>query len=137
MRTQTRAVQELLARAAPPNLPELLRSAATPRPSPTPTAPTPQGSANSAWAAKALTYLAEHRRRNPYGRCPLAELFQKTAAANGLSIGQFHDAVRQLAAQGRIALHPFTGAAYQLRDEQYALVAGQEIKYYVDLVGEG
>lgn len=129
-RAQTRAVSELLTRVVPPNLSELLRSAvAAPSSS--------DSSTNTAWAAKALKYLAEHRRRNPYGRCPLAELFQKTAAASGLSIGQFHDGVRQLAAQGKIALHPFTGAAYQLQDEQYALVAGQEIKYYVDLVAEG
>jgi hypothetical protein len=53
-----------------------------------------------------------------------------------MSIGQFHDGVRQLAAAGKIALHPFTGAAYQLRDEQYALLAGQEIKYYVELASE-
>jgi hypothetical protein len=135
-KAQAQAVRELLTRVAPPNVEELLRSAAN-RPAAEPSPPSPPASSSSAkWAADALKYLSEHRRRNPYGRCSLSELFQKTAAGSGLSIGQFHDGVRELAAQGKIALHPFTGAAYQLRDEQYALVAGQEIKYYVDLVVE-
>lgn len=136
-RAQTRAVNEMLTRVVPPNLRELLRSASAEAGSPAPAAPSAaNGSTVAAWATKALKYLAEHHRRNPYGRCPLAELFQHTAAGSGWTIGQFHDGVRQLAAQGKIALHPFTGAAYQLRDEQYALVAGQEIKFYVDLVVE-
>ncbi len=115
-RAQTAAVRELLARtmhpAAPPSL--------------------PSATSDTAWATKALRYLAEHRQRQAYGRCTLAELYQHTAGS--LSLGQFHDSVRQLAEQGKIGLHPFTGAAYQLQDEHYALVAGQEIKYYVDLV---
>jgi hypothetical protein len=126
---QTQAVQELLQRAAPPNLRELLQSAAGSSNGPVADSPS-----LADWRQKAVAYLNEHRRRNPYGRCPLPELFQQTAAPAGLTIGQFHDGLRQLAAEGRIALFPFTGAAYQLRDEQYALVAGQEIKYYVELV---
>lgn len=130
-RAQTQALRDLLGRVAPPNVNELLRSAAAKQAPAAAEAPT-----NSAWLAEALRYLAEYRRRTPYGRCPLAELYQKTAAAEGLSIGRFHDGVRQLVAKGKITLHPFTGAAYQLRDEQYALVIGQEIKYYVDLASE-
>jgi hypothetical protein len=37
-----------------------------------------------------------------------------------------------LVQQRRIRLHAFTGAAYQLQEEQFALVAGQEIKYYAE-----
>lgn len=129
-RAQAQAVRELLTRLAPPDVAELVRKATTAQ---QPAALSAPPAANTAWPAEALKYLAEYRRRTPSGRCPLPELFQKTAATKGLSIGQFHDGVRLLAAGGKITLHPFTGAAYQLRDEQYALVIGQEIKYYVEL----
>jgi hypothetical protein len=133
-KAQTQAAKELLNRVAPPNVAEIVKSAASHRPAEPPSRPVDDNGAHSGWSVAALKYLAEHRRKNPYGRCPLPELFQQTAAPRRLSIGEFHDGLRQLAAEGRIGLHPFTSAAYQLRDEQYALVAGQEIKYYAELV---
>lgn len=64
----------------------------------------------------------------------MPELFRSVAAPRGRSIGQFHDDIRSLADAGAIVLHPWTGPMYQLQDEQYALLKGQEIKYYVELV---
>jgi hypothetical protein len=84
------------------------------------------------WLAAGLEFLADYQRQNPYGHCPLPELFHRVAEPRGLSIGQFHDGLRRLVQERRIRLHPFTGAAYQLQEEQYALVAGQEIKYYAE-----
>ncbi len=83
-------------------------------------------------SGRLLAAVADYQKNNPFGHCPLPDLFRQAAEPAGLTIGQFHDALRRLVQQGQIRLHPFTGAAYQLRDEQYALVAGQEIKYYAE-----
>jgi hypothetical protein len=100
-------------------------------------AATPVPPASTAdWLEPALAYLAEYQRRHPYAHCPLAELYQRVAEHRRVTIGQFHDGVRQLVERRKVRLHPFTGAAYQLRDEQYALVAGQEIKYYVERLAD-
>jgi hypothetical protein len=111
----------LLDRLRPPDLGRLTRSA-------TPTA------ATNGWLASALTYLAEYQTAHPYSMCSLPELFVQIARPRGLSIGQFHDGLRQLVGEGRLRLHPFTGAAYTLENEQYALVAGQEIKFYAQRI---
>ncbi len=87
-----------------------------------------------AWLGQAVEYLREFRRRSPYANCPLPELFRRVAQPAGLSIGQFHDGLRRLVKEGKVRLHAFTGAAYQLQDEEYALVAGQEIKFYAEPV---
>lgn len=84
------------------------------------------------WQATALDYLTDYQRRHPYGHCPLPELYHRVAEPRGLSIGQFHDGLRELVRARQIRLHPFTGAAYQLQEEQYAVVSGQEIKYYAE-----
>ena len=84
------------------------------------------------WLEEAMKYLEDHQRRNPFGNCPLPELYHRVAEPRGLTIGQFHDGLRRLVERRQVRLHPFTGAAYQLNEEQYALVAGQEIKYYVE-----
>jgi hypothetical protein len=85
-------------------------------------------------AENVLDHLADYQRRNSYGNCPLPELFHQVAEPAGLTIGQFHDGLRRLVQEKKIRLHPFTSAAYQLQDEQYALVAGQEIKYYAERI---
>lgn len=82
--------------------------------------------------SRMIDRLRSYRAERPYAHCPLPELYRATAA--GLTIGQFQDGVRELVDAGRVRLHPFTGAMYQLRDEQFAMVAGQEIKYYVELL---
>jgi hypothetical protein len=97
--------------------------------------PVPPGSSLADWLQGTLEYLADYQQRHPYGHCPLPELFHQVGAPAGLSIGQFHDGLRRLVAQGKIRLHAFTGAAYQLQEEQFALVAGQEIKYYAERLG--
>jgi hypothetical protein len=125
--SQKEMVTRLLDRLKPPDLGALLQ--ALPRPD------TSQPSPPADWLNDALHYLADYRRRNPYAHCPLPELFREVAAPRRLTVGQFHDGLRELLGRGQIRLHPFTGAAYQLRDEEYALVAGQEIKYYAEPIG--
>jgi DNA-binding PadR family transcriptional regulator len=90
------------------------------------------GATAADWLARALDYIAEYQRRHPYGHCPLPELFHQVAEPARVSIGQFHDGLRRLVEQGQVRLHAFTAAAYQLQEEQFALVAGQEIKYYAE-----
>jgi hypothetical protein len=89
------------------------------------------------WLPSVLEYLGTRQRSNPYGHCPLPELFHRVAEPRGLSIGQFHDGLRELVRQRQLRLHAFTGAAYQLEEEHYALVAGQEIKFYAERVAPG
>ena len=61
--------------------------------------------------------------------CPLPTLFAKLEGT-GASIGQFHDALRQLHDDHQIYLHPWTGALYAMPDPAYALLVGHEIAYY-------
>jgi len=64
------------------------------------------------------------------GDCPLPELFRQCGAA---SIGTFHDALRQLEADGCVYLHPWTAPLYAIPEPAYALLVGHEIAYYASL----
>ncbi len=121
-------LSRLLDRLKPPDLDSLLRGFSRDSAS-APKAPAPP---DRDWLKNSLEYLEDYQRRHPYGHCPLPELFHRVAEPTGLTIGQFHDGLRQLVKQGQVRLHAFTGAAYQLQEEQFALVAGQEIKYYAE-----
>jgi hypothetical protein len=60
--------------------------------------------------------------------CPLPELYRQ--AAGSLSIGGFHDGLRQLHDSGQLYLHPWTGPLYALPEPSFALLVGHEIAYY-------
>jgi hypothetical protein len=63
--------------------------------------------------------------------CPLPELFRSLADREpSPSIGEFHDALRQLHAAGDIYLHPWTGPLYAVPEPSFALLAGHNIAYY-------
>jgi hypothetical protein len=55
------------------------------------------------------------------------------AAAPGLTIGAFHDALRRLRDAGSIHLHPWTGPLYALPEPPLALLVGHEIAYYASI----
>ncbi len=61
--------------------------------------------------------------------CPLPDLYR--ALPTPPSVGEFHDALRQLHADARIYLHPWTGPLYALPEPLFALLVGHEIAYYV------
>jgi hypothetical protein len=125
LKKQEGLIRTLLDRFAPPDFKTLIANTAEPVQSAAlPTFP----------ASKILDSLSDYHRRTGYGHCPLPELFHQVAEPARLSIGQFHDGLRKLVQEKKIRLHPFTGAAYQLQEEQYALVAGQEIKYYAERI---
>ena len=85
------------------------------------------------WPTRAVEFVRDYRLRNPQQSCPLPELYRHIAQTHPISIGQFHDGLRQLVREQQLALQPYTGPMYQLKDEQYALLLGQEIKFYADL----
>ncbi|MHB1426054.1 MAG: hypothetical protein ACYC3I_23065 [Gemmataceae bacterium] len=62
--------------------------------------------------------------------CPLPHLYRQ---ASPRSIGQFHDALRQLHDAGKIYLHPWTGPLYDIPEPPYALLIGHEIAYYASI----
>jgi hypothetical protein len=124
---QQEITKALAQRLRPPDVSALVQSLKPVSPAPPQHATLPP-----VWLPQVLDYLREFKRRQPLADCPLPELYQQVAQPLGLSIGMFHDGLRQLVEQGKVRLHPFTGAAYQLQEGQYALVAGQEIKYYAE-----
>lgn len=65
--------------------------------------------------------------------CPLPALFARLESAGRVSIGQFHDALRQLHEDHQIYLHPWTGALYAMPEPAYALLVGHEIAYYASV----
>ncbi|WP_020471108.1 hypothetical protein [Zavarzinella formosa] len=65
--------------------------------------------------------------------CPLPVLFARLESGGRVSIGRFHDALRQLHDDHQIYLHPWTGALYAMPEPAYALLAGHEIAYYASV----
>jgi hypothetical protein len=47
-----------------------------------------------------------------------------------LTIGQFHDGLRQLHEDEQIYLHPWTGPLYAMPEPAFALLIGHEVAYY-------
>jgi hypothetical protein len=129
LQSQKEMVAKLSDKLRPPDVEKVLQKMS--RGSEASTATRSPG-ADLEWLSGAVAYLADYQRRQPFGHCPLPELFHGVAEPRGVTIGGFHDGLRRLVQEGRIRLHPYTGPAYQLQDEQYALVAGQEIKYYAE-----
>jgi hypothetical protein len=68
------------------------------------------------------------------GDCPLPELFRRVQSSHPqLTIGQFHDGLRQLHEQHQVYLHPWTGPLYQLPEPPLALLIGHFVAYYASL----
>jgi hypothetical protein len=74
------------------------------------------------------------------GDCPLPELYRRLRATTrsagtppALSIGQFHDGLRELHDREQVYLHPWTGPLYALPEPAFALLVGHEIAYYASL----
>ena len=126
MKQQHRLLETALAR---------LRSPAAP---PTPPAPArsecPSSPAN--WREEALQYMQRHQTQHIGAFCSLPDLYAGVVGKHGVSIGQFHDVLRDLVQSGQVRLHPFTGSRYALEREEYALLAGKEIMYYAERLAQ-
>lgn len=92
-------------------------------------------SRNTNWTQDAVEYVRGYQRQHPYNFCPLPELYRAINSNRPLTIGTFHDGLRELVESRMLRLHPFTGSPSELVDEQYALLAAKEIKYYTEFVG--
>ena len=63
--------------------------------------------------------------------CPLPELYRSLSLLDSPpTIGEFHDCLRKLHADGALYLHPWTGPLYALPEPAFALLAGHNIAYY-------
>ena len=76
------------------------------------------------------TFLRKIQHKHPLGHVPLPVIYNEIAQTTELTIGVFHDALRQLMSKGKIRLEPYTGPMFELEDAQYAMIWGLEIKYY-------
>jgi hypothetical protein len=65
--------------------------------------------------------------------CPLPDLYRKLQSTDRTSVGQFHDALRQLHDDHQIYLHPWTGPLYALPEPAFALLVGHEVAYYASI----
>lgn len=86
------------------------------------------------WRDEALRYLQAYQAQHIQAFCSLADLYQKAFEKHGVSIGQFHDAVREMVQRGQIRLHPFSGSLSAMEREECALFAAKEIMYYAERV---
>lgn len=65
--------------------------------------------------------------------CPLPDLYRTLESGNQLSVGLFHDALRQLHDDHQVYLHPWTGPLYALPEPAFALLVGHEVAYYASI----
>jgi hypothetical protein len=78
-----------------------------------------------------LSHLARWQGSGASEDYPLAELFRHLQAElPGLTIGRFHDALRDLHDADRLYLHPWTGPLYDLPEPGFALLVGHMVAYY-------
>jgi hypothetical protein len=95
-------------------------------------------------AASALDWIGDLRRHlsdwdsdGTSGDFPLPDLYRRLKAAHpDLTIGRFHDGVRELHDREQVYLHPWTGPLYALPEPAYALLIGHEIAYYASARAE-
>jgi hypothetical protein len=79
-----------------------------------------------------VAYLADHTGLTD---CTLPELFRALALSDDFTIGEFHDCLRKLDADGTISLPAWTGPLYALPEPQYALLIGHSVAYFASLRG--
>jgi hypothetical protein len=85
------------------------------------------------WSGEVLPILEEWHASSA-GDCPLPELYRRLKLAHAeLSIGGFHDGLRQLHEQHRVYLHPWTGPLYELPEPPFAVLIGHFVAYYASL----
>lgn len=87
-----------------------------------------------AWPGRIMPLLHHWQATHPTEDCSLPELYRQLCQAGPApTVGEFHDALRQLHEQGRIYLHPWTGPLYDLPEPSLALLVGHEVAYYVSV----
>lgn len=88
----------------------------------------------NSWEDEALFGLQQWHDSGQSDDCPLPILYRHVyQKEKSLTIGVFHDTLRQWHREGRLYLHPWTGPLYDMPEPQYALLIGHEIVYYASL----
>lgn len=78
-----------------------------------------------------VAVLGDWQAAGAAGDCPLPELYRRLAAgAPELTVGRFHDVLRELYGRERIYLHPWTGPRHDIPEPALALLVGHDIAYY-------
>ncbi len=92
----------------------------------------PAGSNGQAsWPTGLLGFLSRWSETHAHEDCPLPDAYRQAKThAPALTIGQFHDGLRQLHDQGVLFLHPWTGPLYEIPEPAYALLVGHAVVYY-------
>lgn len=122
------AVTALTQRLQPPNLDALLQNLKS---TATPSAPTP---ASTDWLDEVPKLVAEQRQRDRYQPLTLPQVYAALRQARpALTLGQFHDGLRQLRDQQRLRLAPYTRALATIDDPKAALFLDGEVMYYAEL----
>jgi hypothetical protein len=66
--------------------------------------------------------------------CPLPQLFRMlTERVPDLTVGAFHDALRDLCGRELVCLHPWPGPLYELPEPAFALLNAHSVAYYASL----
>jgi hypothetical protein len=82
-----------------------------------------------------LARLQQHKAQSPLRPMDLPQLFRFARSKQpAVTVGQFHDLLRQMVTAGQIRLSAFTQAMYQLPEPECAMILGREIMYYVERV---
>lgn len=88
----------------------------------------------SEWFSDAMTRLSQWEDGGAAGDYPLSELYRELQSQDpSLTIGRFHDGLRELHDRGDVYLHPWTGPLHALPEPAVALLIGHEIAYYASL----
>jgi hypothetical protein len=94
----------------------------------------PARSPEQNWLGAALDFLRHRQKQGAVGDCPLPDLFRRARLlVPTLTLGQFHDGLRELHEREQIYLHPWTGPLYELPEPALALLVGHEVAYYASL----
>ncbi|HQR08002.1 MAG TPA: hypothetical protein PLN21_14335 [Gemmatales bacterium] len=89
-----------------------------------------------AWEDRLTEYLNQRESARPAEDCPLPELYQQARQiVPELSVGTFHDGLRRLHADRRIALQPWTGPLHELPEPSLALLQGHSLAFYASSQG--
>jgi hypothetical protein len=96
--------------------------------------PQPSTNGSGAWLTDVIAHLTQWQAGGASADCPIPDLYRRAQQRSpGLTIGHFHDGLRQLHDQEKIYLHPWTGPLYEIPEPPYALLIGHEIAYYVSI----
>lgn len=84
--------------------------------------------------ASILDHLQRWQNSAALDDCPLPDLFRRLLNDHPtMTLGEFHDALRELHSSRSVYLHPWTGPLYQMPEPSFALLSGHEIAYYTSL----